>query len=278
MVVAMSPMRGRRQLAGARQREARLFVVVGPQVGRRQAPATGVLGPADHGVAGVELLLLPRRAWPPGGRARPPRGCCGTPRRCPSRRPTRGRRRRRGTSTFSGTFASSHGGPPWRNDFEVGELGGHGASWTCCGQPNPMSPTRSILQSDVRGDGCYGASATKLGCSTEVDGRSQGETRHVPLLDVADVSVRFGGIVALDDLSFSIDEGQICGLIGPERRGQDHAVQRGEPHLPADDRVDHLRRSRACSTCPPTASPSVGVARTFQNLALFPTHDACSRT
>ncbi|MEY4340448.1 MAG: hypothetical protein RLZ14_2298, partial [Actinomycetota bacterium] len=40
------------------------------------------------------------------------------------------------------------------------------------------------------------------------------------LLDVNDVTVRFGGIVALDGLSFSIDEGTICGLIGPTGAGK----------------------------------------------------------
>ena len=40
------------------------------------------------------------------------------------------------------------------------------------------------------------------------------------LLDVDDVTVRFGGIVALDGLSFSIEEGHICGLIGPNGAGK----------------------------------------------------------
>ena len=35
------------------------------------------------------------------------------------------------------------------------------------------------------------------------------------LLEVADVSVRFGGIVALDGVSFGVESGQIAGLIGP---------------------------------------------------------------
>ena len=42
----------------------------------------------------------------------------------------------------------------------------------------------------------------------------------MPLLEVEDVTVRFGGIVALDGLSFEIQEGHICGLIGPNGAGK----------------------------------------------------------
>ena len=38
--------------------------------------------------------------------------------------------------------------------------------------------------------------------------------------------MRFGGLVAMDDVSFDIRRGEILGLIGPERRGQDHLLQR----------------------------------------------------
>ncbi len=40
------------------------------------------------------------------------------------------------------------------------------------------------------------------------------------LLEVRDVTLRFGGIVALDGVSFDVEEGQISGLIGPNGAGK----------------------------------------------------------
>ena len=40
------------------------------------------------------------------------------------------------------------------------------------------------------------------------------------ILDVQDLSIRFGGVTALDGVSFSVEEGCVCGLIGPNGAGK----------------------------------------------------------
>src|ERR1041384_3285968 len=60
---------------------------------------------------------------------------------------------------------------------------------------------------------------TRKGPSTRAAGGcrvSQGE----PLLRVSDVSVRFGGVRALDGVSCQVNAGEICGLIGPNGAGK----------------------------------------------------------
>ena len=90
------------------------------------------------------------------------------------------------------------------------------------------------------------------------------------LLDVQDVTVRFGGIVALDGLSFSIDEGQICGLIGPNGAGKTtmfNVVSR--IYEPTAGQV--IFDGEDLLAVAPHGIAEKGIARTFQNLALFPT-------
>jgi branched-chain amino acid transport system ATP-binding protein len=91
----------------------------------------------------------------------------------------------------------------------------------------------------------------------------------VSLLDVQSVSVRFGGITALDRLSFTIDAGQICGLIGPNGAGKTtmfNVVSR--IYQPTEGRV--LFKGEDLLNMPAHGIAGHGIARTFQNLALFP--------
>jgi branched-chain amino acid transport system ATP-binding protein len=88
------------------------------------------------------------------------------------------------------------------------------------------------------------------------------------LLEIRDVALRFGGIVALDGVSFTIDEGQILGLIGPNGAGKTtlfNCVSRLYP----PNRGDIRFAGRSMLGRAPHRIAEIGIARTFQNLALF---------
>jgi branched-chain amino acid transport system ATP-binding protein len=90
-----------------------------------------------------------------------------------------------------------------------------------------------------------------------------------PLLSLEHVTRRFGGLVALDDVSIAVDEGEIAGLIGPNGAGKTTAFNvatrlytpdSGGVHYDGKDLL-RLKAHRIAG---------LGVARTFQNVVLFP--------
>jgi branched-chain amino acid transport system ATP-binding protein len=90
-----------------------------------------------------------------------------------------------------------------------------------------------------------------------------------PLLTVADLSVRFGGIVALDGLSFEVRVGEIAGIIGPNGAGKTTLFNCLSRIYPADrGRIDFAGHSLLAASAHQVAG--LGVGRTFQNVALFP--------
>jgi branched-chain amino acid transport system ATP-binding protein len=90
------------------------------------------------------------------------------------------------------------------------------------------------------------------------------------LLSLENASLRFGGIVALDDVSLSVAEGTIAGLIGPNGAGKTTAFN-VITRLYRLDSGDVLFDGRSLLHTPPSRVIKLGIARTFQNVELFPT-------
>jgi branched-chain amino acid transport system ATP-binding protein len=103
---------------------------------------------------------------------------------------------------------------------------------------------------------------------TAVGGPVSEAPARVPLLEIRDIAVRFGGIVALDGVSFTIEEGEILGLIGPNGAGKTtlfNCVSR----LYTPNRGDILFEGQSMLGRAPHRIAQIGIGRTFQNLALF---------
>jgi len=93
-------------------------------------------------------------------------------------------------------------------------------------------------------------------------------TETPPLLNVSDISLSFGGVHALTDVSFSVNKGEIFSIIGPNGAGKTSMLNcisgRYQPNKGSitfrDKELIGLRPNDRCV---------LGIGRTFQNLALF---------
>ena len=88
------------------------------------------------------------------------------------------------------------------------------------------------------------------------------------LLKVEGVSLSFGGIKALNDVSFEIREREILAIIGPNGAGKSSMLNviNGFYH-PQEGTITYKGKTR--KQMKPHAAAKTGIARTFQNIALF---------
>jgi branched-chain amino acid transport system ATP-binding protein len=89
-----------------------------------------------------------------------------------------------------------------------------------------------------------------------------------PILEAARVTLPFGGVKALTDVSFSIRERELFSIIGPNGAGKTSIVNCiSGRYRPTVGKI--LYRGQAITRLRPNARATLGIGRTFQNLALF---------
>src|SRR3954469_15881867 len=96
------------------------------------------------------------------------------------------------------------------------------------------------------------------------------ESPAMALLSIRNVTRRFGGIVAIDDVSLEVEPGQIVGLIGPNGAGKTtlfNVITR--LYRPDSGELDF--EGKSLLRTPPHRIVRRGIARTFQNVELFRT-------
>jgi branched-chain amino acid transport system ATP-binding protein len=92
----------------------------------------------------------------------------------------------------------------------------------------------------------------------------------MPMLSVSGLSIAFGGLRALDDVSFDVTPGEVFSIIGPNGSGKTTALNCiGGEYRPDTGGVRFMGQD--ITGLPPHRIARMGISRTFQNLELFPT-------
>lgn len=89
-----------------------------------------------------------------------------------------------------------------------------------------------------------------------------------PQLEIKHVTRMFGGLAALDAVSFDVPKGAICGLIGPNGAGKTTLINMISGLVPLT-KGDILLEGEPINGLPPHRIAGLGIGRTFQNIRLF---------
>ena len=90
-----------------------------------------------------------------------------------------------------------------------------------------------------------------------------------PMLSIAALSVRFGGLVAVDDVTFDVAAGSTHGLIGPNGAGKTTMFNLISGLTPPTSGAIRLA-DREINDLPSWERAALGLSRTFQNIRVFP--------
>src|SRR5689334_10654037 len=88
------------------------------------------------------------------------------------------------------------------------------------------------------------------------------------MLEVRNLTIRFGGLVAVDDVSFVVEKGDLFGLIGPNGAGKTTCFNMiTGVYKPTEG--DVFFKDKVITGSPPNKIAGLGICRTFQNIRLF---------
>ncbi len=148
----------------------------------------------------------------------------------------------------------------------VGEGRGGGSGGDRIGVPHLPTPTPDPTPAEpayARGSATSSSDRSRAGPTSVGGGEKSGR-----LLSVENVSLSFGGVKALTDVSFDIARGEIRAIIGPNGAGKTSMLNVINGfYQPQAGRITFKGRARTAMR--PYEAASGGIARTFQNVALF---------
>ncbi len=134
-----------------------------------------------------------------------------------------------------------------------------------------VGPAQAGPEADEAPGATAGGEDSEVGPETGSEPLPIGGEEHGsgPVLELVEVTMRFGGVVALEDVSLAVDRGQIFGIIGPNGAGKTTLFNcvTGVFRPTAGGIV---LNGRSIAGRKPHRVTEAGVARTFQNIRLFP--------
>lgn len=99
-----------------------------------------------------------------------------------------------------------------------------------------------------------------------------GQSGAAPLLSARQLSVRFGGVLAVNKVSFDVKQGEVFTLIGPNGAGKTTVFNLiSRIYTPTTGEIDYMGPNGVMRLTeqPPQNVAGLGIARTFQNIELF---------
>ena len=132
------------------------------------------------------------------------------------------------------------------------------------GTPDRLAANADVQEFYLGGAGAGGA---RQHARCEALQTAQAVAVVTALLEVRNVSRSFGGLRAVQDVSFTVEQGTICALIGPNGAGKTTLFNLISAVLRPD--TGRIRFEGATSRAPTHRLAGMGIARTFQNLAVF---------